>query len=729
MTDAVGTAAKAQPTGCVYTFYSYKGGVGRSMALANVGVALALSGHRVLLVDWDLEAPGLEHYFGHAAQIVDAHAERPGIIELLQAHADGTPLPWQDCCRRAEFLGRSLDLIAAGRRSADYRSRVQHLDWKSLYEDHQVGNYVDRLRQEWREAYDFVLVDSRTGISDSGDICTVLLPDVLVLLFVANQQNIDGILSTWARARRVHARLPVDRSRLLAVPVLSRDERDTEYEQSAQWQAKAAEAFADAYGDWLPQGVTAAQALHQLYLPYVAYWSFGERLPLIESERERVDPSSLGFAYTRLATLLAHELDWRALTETMSAASDVESTRQQLLVAQEALRETEEQAEDLRQRAREDLQRAERAQDLLRQQTMRELARVKSRERWRALMLLLVAAVLVLGIWVLMTSRQSQRIPTLSERAVSPDTSVRLQLVSELIGLGPAARTYRADIDRLLRDPEPSLRAQAVRAWASAGLLATDGSATFDSLLSDPDREVLRSAVETVALEGPQAAIFAPRLVMLLTHGDAGVRAAAAHALGMVAPPQGGVAPRLAAVLKDSDPRVRAAAARSLGGLGDAALDHFGAVTALRNDVDPDVRLAASEALARMGEAPTFALLLKDPDPTLRGRAAQVLAGLGEPGHKYAADVAALLRDSDDSVRVRAVDALASMGPAAEPYRSAIVGRLRDRAWTVRLEAVRALGRQAKLSASEAAQLAQSMRDENPVVREAAARVLDRPGR
>jgi MinD-like ATPase involved in chromosome partitioning or flagellar assembly len=47
----------------VVTFYSWKGGVGRSFALANVGVQLALSGMRVLLIDWDLEAPGLERYF------------------------------------------------------------------------------------------------------------------------------------------------------------------------------------------------------------------------------------------------------------------------------------------------------------------------------------------------------------------------------------------------------------------------------------------------------------------------------------------------------------------------------------------------------------------------------------------------------------------------------------------------------------------------------------------
>ena len=46
----------------VTTFYSYKGGVGRTMALANVAALLAEIGRRVLVVDFDLEAPGVPSY-------------------------------------------------------------------------------------------------------------------------------------------------------------------------------------------------------------------------------------------------------------------------------------------------------------------------------------------------------------------------------------------------------------------------------------------------------------------------------------------------------------------------------------------------------------------------------------------------------------------------------------------------------------------------------------------
>ena len=72
--------------GQVVTCYSYKGGVGRSFALANIAVILAQWNLRVLCVDWDLEAPGLDYYFG----VNDL--DRPGLLELVEAVAAGKPV-------------------------------------------------------------------------------------------------------------------------------------------------------------------------------------------------------------------------------------------------------------------------------------------------------------------------------------------------------------------------------------------------------------------------------------------------------------------------------------------------------------------------------------------------------------------------------------------------------------------------------------------------------------
>ena len=191
---------KTPRNGRVITFYSYKGGVGRSMALANIGVILAQASAnsqtptRVLLVDWDLEAPGLEKYFTDKPQVSLSckPEDAPGIVDLIVAKDAGRPLNWHDCIVTAKMQGVSVDLIISGRQGGDQESRksyaqqVQSLNWPHLFENADIGRYFDQLRNEWMAEYDFILIDSRTGITDIGDICTVIMPDILVPLFVTN---------------------------------------------------------------------------------------------------------------------------------------------------------------------------------------------------------------------------------------------------------------------------------------------------------------------------------------------------------------------------------------------------------------------------------------------------------------------------------------------------------------------------------------------------------------
>ena len=90
----------AERNGKIVTFYSYKGGTGRSMALANVGWVLASSGKRVLAIDWDLEAPGLERYFVDYTWRSAIEQEGAGFLDLLvQAKAASSPENWPDWTR------------------------------------------------------------------------------------------------------------------------------------------------------------------------------------------------------------------------------------------------------------------------------------------------------------------------------------------------------------------------------------------------------------------------------------------------------------------------------------------------------------------------------------------------------------------------------------------------------------------------------------------------------
>src|SRR5258708_6996222 len=140
------TAQMEARRGVVYTFYSFKGGAGRTMALANVAALMAKWGRSVLIVDWDLEAPGVERFF--TSNSTEAHQLRslhPGITDLLNAFAERKELDWQKCVVE---LDAGVSLITAGRDDGEYSAGMQRLDFEALFEQHDLGSYIERLRTE-----------------------------------------------------------------------------------------------------------------------------------------------------------------------------------------------------------------------------------------------------------------------------------------------------------------------------------------------------------------------------------------------------------------------------------------------------------------------------------------------------------------------------------------------------------------------------------------------------
>ncbi len=197
----------------IYTFYSYKGGVGRSMALAGIAHLFARRGLRVLAIDFDLEAPGLERYFfdGELARSV---AAQPGLIDLIKAYR--LALSNESAFEQAEFkrwekytlsainvagaLGGSVDLMIAGQREPqeklrDYAFTVRGFDWQDFFHNWKGDLFFDWFRRQIRNpetGYDVVLVDSRTGVTEMGGVCAYQLADVAVLLCAPNYQNLEG---------------------------------------------------------------------------------------------------------------------------------------------------------------------------------------------------------------------------------------------------------------------------------------------------------------------------------------------------------------------------------------------------------------------------------------------------------------------------------------------------------------------------------------------------------
>ena len=292
----------------IITFYSYKGGVGRSMALANVATLLSKWGKKVLMIDWDLEAPGLENFFKDALKKTD-WSKQKGVLDLLYAQQNKKKAKWQDWVLsfKTEISKEPLHLLISGKRNGDYAEMLRAFNVSKFYEEHDGGKFIESFREELLANYDYVLIDSRTGVTDFGGICTIQMPDILVMLFTPTEQGLLGTKRTAERILAGHQNLPFDRFRLLICPVPSRFDSTTEFRESRDWLNRSALELETLYEEWLPTDVKLNDFLQIIKIPYISYFSFGEKLPVVEQGMS--DPAGLGYAYENLAMLLARKLE------------------------------------------------------------------------------------------------------------------------------------------------------------------------------------------------------------------------------------------------------------------------------------------------------------------------------------------------------------------------------------------------------------------------------------
>jgi Tfp pilus assembly protein PilF len=209
------------------TFYSFKGGVGRSMALINTaGILAGRRGFHVLVLDLDLEAPGLTYLNPESPDASPAQAQRelplqPGFVDLMTdakergeaadlfklSDADleakySRKIKIPDSLR--EFPDGSLRIMPAGLVDHDYARRLDALHLNALYQDGLGEPLIRAFKKKLAESgrYHYVLVDSRTGMSEGAGICTRDLADHVMVLSGLNRQNVEGT-SEFLREFRV----------------------------------------------------------------------------------------------------------------------------------------------------------------------------------------------------------------------------------------------------------------------------------------------------------------------------------------------------------------------------------------------------------------------------------------------------------------------------------------------------------------------------------------------
>jgi tetratricopeptide (TPR) repeat protein len=316
-------------TPIIVTFYSFRGGVGRSMAMFNAGWVLARTGSRVLLVDFDLEAPGLTRLIARQDLFAQHAGSALGVADIILQLLDtpdewafhaGKPLPVD----LAPFLrelkvpqptlaglpqGR-LAMIPAG--TEGYEGHLARIHSEHFTTLHQA--FAARFREVLLGSggFDYILVDARTGYSDEAYIAARYLCDHLVVLTGLNDENIEGTgrflskVSAWSEAE----------SRPRSVVLLASPVPEHEEELKARRFDQAKQRLAELSG---------TRPDFALQLPY------HPRLSLYEELLAKDFPESgLGRAYQQLGGILRRMaqdsyLDWAQRAAEAMSRDDTEA--------------------------------------------------------------------------------------------------------------------------------------------------------------------------------------------------------------------------------------------------------------------------------------------------------------------------------------------------------------------------------------------------------------------
>ena len=315
--------------GTIITFYSYKGGTGRSMSIANIACLMskkyASSSNRILMIDFDLEAPGLHNFFSKISKKLND--DYLGVINYFHAmnhiFKKDKSVYLNSISNDYKLLENilpihnyiipdvmpNLDMMKAGHFNLDYSALVTSFDWYTFYR--QFGESIRVFREIISSKYKFILIDSRTGLTDISGICSMLLPEKLVGVFTPNLQSIDGLLSLVKQA--IEYRRSSDDFRPLAVfPLPSRidiDEPRRRQEWRNAYQKKFENLFKEIYD---LESCHLSDYFDDIQLPHTKYYAYGEDIAVLVEERN--DSLSLSRAYQNFfKRLIEGDYAWQSM--------------------------------------------------------------------------------------------------------------------------------------------------------------------------------------------------------------------------------------------------------------------------------------------------------------------------------------------------------------------------------------------------------------------------------
>ena len=286
----------------IVLFYSFKGGAGRSTALAAAALQLAAAGERVAVVDADLDAPGV----GSLLAGQDGVVASSGVVDYLlerRIAGDEHALDVGDYHHRHVTDSRKGEVFVfpAGTFDGRYVEKLARVDYGAPPDgsEHPFVSLLEQIRRDLEPGW--ILVDARAGLGEVSGFLTGGLCHLHVLLGTladASWRGLERILDRIG-GDRVRAGRPQAECLIAAAMVPRTVERQFE-ELVERFTDRAREVFSERYyADpaaidapdefWTLDDLESTDAPHvPVVLPYE------ERLATFRDVNEIVEPVLLG---------------------------------------------------------------------------------------------------------------------------------------------------------------------------------------------------------------------------------------------------------------------------------------------------------------------------------------------------------------------------------------------------------------------------------------------------
>jgi len=178
----------------IISIHSFRGGTGKSNICANLASQLAVMGHRVGVIDTDIQSPGIHVLFGMDEEKIDK-----SLNDYLWGNCaiEETAYDVRAYVGKGEVwvLGSDIYLIPSSIRAGEI-ARV-------LREGYDVGMLNDGFRALIEKLnLDYLIIDTHPGLNEE-TLLSIAISDQLFIILRPDQQDFQGTAVTVDVARRL----------------------------------------------------------------------------------------------------------------------------------------------------------------------------------------------------------------------------------------------------------------------------------------------------------------------------------------------------------------------------------------------------------------------------------------------------------------------------------------------------------------------------------------------